>query len=76
MFGRMANPTVPSRLATLCGTFCEIRHFCSDGARTIAAALFLCIELELLQCPLSVIRDALFRQTMKIYTYEMESGFR
>lgn len=54
------------RLATLCGKFCEIRHFCSDGPRTIAAVLSLCLELKSLHYPLSVIRDALFRQTMKM----------
>jgi hypothetical protein len=53
------------RLATLCGKLCEIRHFCSDAARTIAAVLSLCLELRSLQYPLSVIRDALFRQTVR-----------
>ena len=50
------------RLATLCGKFCEIRHFCSDSARTAAAVLSLCVELKSLEYPVSVIRDALFRQ--------------
>jgi len=52
------------RLATLCGKFCEVRHFCSDDARTTAAVLSLCLELKSLQYPISIIRDALFRQTM------------
>jgi hypothetical protein len=53
------------RLATLCGKFCEIRHFCSDATRTIAAVLSLCLELKSLQYPVSVVRDALFRQTAR-----------
>lgn len=54
------------RLATLCGKFCEIRHFCSDDTRTIAAVLSLCLELKSLQYPVSVIRDALFRQSVRV----------
>jgi hypothetical protein len=53
------------RLATLCGKFCEISHFCSDSTRTIAAILSLCLELKSLQYPYSVVRDALYRQTSR-----------
>jgi hypothetical protein len=53
------------RLATVCGKLCEIRHFCTDPARTVASVLSLCLEFKFLQYPASLVRSALFRQSAR-----------